>query len=158
MTDMTSGTPNPERPLVLITGAAGSIGSDVAAALEGDYRVVGLDLKCGGANVPCYEVDLSDEDAVDQALDDFCAEHGRDVAAVVHLAAYFDFSGEESPLYEKVNETGTRNLMRALGGIPIGRPNTPDEVADLIAFLASDRAATIHGTEVVIDGGTVPTV
>jgi NAD(P)-dependent dehydrogenase (short-subunit alcohol dehydrogenase family)/ketosteroid isomerase-like protein len=49
-------------------------------------------------------------------------------------------------------------LMRALGGIPIGRPNAPDEVAELIAFLASDRAPTLHGAEYVIDGGTVPTV
>ena len=49
-------------------------------------------------------------------------------------------------------------LMRSLGGIPIGRPNTPDEVAELIAFLASDRAATLHGAEYAIDGGTVPTV
>ncbi len=48
--------------------------------------------------------------------------------------------------------------MQSLGGIPIGRPSTPAEVANLIAFLASERAATITGTEYVIDGGTVPTV
>lgn len=52
---------------------------------------------------------------------------------------------------------GKRMIMDALGGIPVGRPSTPAEVANLIAFLASDRAATITGTEVVIDGGTVPT-
>ena len=54
-------------------------------------------------------------------------------------------------------EGGRRIIMDSLGGIPIGRPSTPEEVAGLIAFLASDRAATITGTEYVIDGGTVPT-
>jgi NAD(P)-dependent dehydrogenase (short-subunit alcohol dehydrogenase family) len=54
-------------------------------------------------------------------------------------------------------EEGKRMIMASLGGIPLGRPSSPEEVASLIAFLASDRAASITGTEYVIDGGTVPT-
>jgi NAD(P)-dependent dehydrogenase (short-subunit alcohol dehydrogenase family) len=54
-------------------------------------------------------------------------------------------------------EGARRGLMASLGGIPIGRPAKPSEVADLIAFLVSPRAASITGTEYVIDGGTVPT-
>jgi NAD(P)-dependent dehydrogenase (short-subunit alcohol dehydrogenase family) len=51
-----------------------------------------------------------------------------------------------------------QKLMEMLGGIPLGRPNQPGEVAELVAFLASDRASAITGTEYVIDGGTIPTV
>ncbi|WP_430512812.1 SDR family oxidoreductase [Pannonibacter phragmitetus] len=55
-------------------------------------------------------------------------------------------------------EGGKKIIMDALGGIPLGRPSKPEEVANLIAFLASGRAASITGSEHIIDGGTVPTV
>lgn len=55
-------------------------------------------------------------------------------------------------------EVARQSILDALGGIPIGRPARPDEIAETIAFLASDRASAIHGTEITVDGGTVPTV
>lgn len=55
-------------------------------------------------------------------------------------------------------EGGKRIIMQSLGGIPLGRPAKPQEVADLITFLVSPRAGSVSGSEHLIDGGTVPTV
>lgn len=48
-------------------------------------------------------------------------------------------------------------LVEARSGVPLGRFTEPDEVANLVTYLVSDRAATITGTTVLIDGGLDPT-
>lgn len=103
-----------DKPLVVITGAAGDIGSTLARILDSDYTVVGLDRKGTPAPGELIEVDLTSDESVDHALQTLRDRHGSSIATVVHLAAYFDFTGEEHALYEQVNVEGTRRLLRAL--------------------------------------------
>ncbi|EAQ04695.1 hypothetical protein OB2597_05415 [Pseudooceanicola batsensis HTCC2597] len=115
---VTGDTEASSKPLIVVTGAGGSLGSALTRRLAGDYEVMGLDLDEGEGIIGC---DITDPESVDAALETIRDTHGDHIAAVIHLAAYFDFSGEESPLYDKVNVEGTRNLLRALGRFRVDR-------------------------------------
>ena len=102
--------------IVLITGSSGFIGRALAARLSSRYRVVGLDLfpPPKGSDIETIRLDLTDDEAVRQAMEEIAAKHGKRIASVVHLAAYYDLSGEPNPKYQEVTLEGTRRLLREL--------------------------------------------
>jgi nucleoside-diphosphate-sugar epimerase len=104
------------QPVVVITGASGLIGSRLAAALANRCQVVGLDLKppVDDSAMTFIECDLTETESVAAAMQTAKDQFGPRLASVVHLAAYYDFSGEPSPLYDELTVDGTRRLLQAL--------------------------------------------
>lgn len=111
-----------DKELVLITGSSGLIGTGLQQALVSGYRVVGFDVDEPQTSVPgsaWIECDLTDDSSVRAALSRLREDHGQRMAAVVHLAAYADFSGEPSPMYDKLTVQGTRRLIQGLDGFEV---------------------------------------
>jgi nucleoside-diphosphate-sugar epimerase len=129
---------NQQRPIVLITGVAGQLGSALKKFLGKQYRVVGLDLPDNSCDI---SVDLTSAESCKKALEEFKQQYGHRIAGVIHLAAYFDFSGKPSPLYDKINCQGTRNLLQALQDFDVERfiysstmlVHRPGEIGEVIS-------------------------
>jgi nucleoside-diphosphate-sugar epimerase/uncharacterized membrane protein len=108
----------PKRNIVLITGCNGRIGSAVMQRLTGRFSdVVGFDRNAPTPAPPdCVRipVDIASYDSVREGLRILREHHGTHIAAVVHLAAYYDFLGKPSQKYNEITVEGTANLLRGL--------------------------------------------
>lgn len=106
-----------EKETILITGSSGLVGSAAVNQLAGQFRVVGFDLE-GPPHPPaaaeCVCVDLTSDDSVRAGLDRVRQGYGQRIASVIHLAAYYDFSGEPSPKYNQITVQGTERLLKGL--------------------------------------------
>jgi nucleoside-diphosphate-sugar epimerase len=102
-------------PTILITGVSGLVGSAIVPRLKPDYTVVGLDISQEtDLDIEILDMDLTDDKSVRDVLKRIKESHGSEIASIIHLAAYYDFTGEDSPLYEKLTVEGTRRLLREL--------------------------------------------
>lgn len=112
------------RDKVIVTGSSGLIGRLVCERLSSDFHVIGFD-RPGEPHPPeeaeKVDVDLTSDDSVREALEGVKRRHGDRLASVVHLAAYYDFSGKPSDLYESVTVRGTERLLAGLAGFRTGQ-------------------------------------
>lgn len=108
-----------QKPVVLITGSEGRLGKAIVAELGDAYTVVGFERKCAGAD--CISVDITSDEVLAKACNELRRHYGNRLASVIHLAAFYDFSGEPNPLYDEVNVKGTRRLLRALQSFDVGQ-------------------------------------
>lgn len=106
-----------EREVVIVTGGSGLIGTATARRLAPKFEVIGLDRKPPRRQiegVTHVDLDLTSDHSVADAFAGIRRTHGTRIASVIHLAAYYDFSGAPSPLYEEVTLRGTGRLLAAL--------------------------------------------
>jgi nucleoside-diphosphate-sugar epimerase len=105
------------RAIILVTGSSGFIGSAVVERFAEHVTAIGLDRPGAPHPPPAAEridVDLSSDESVRDGLRYARQRHGDRLASVIHLAAYYDFSGEPNPLYEEITVRGTERLLRGL--------------------------------------------
>jgi NAD(P)-dependent dehydrogenase (short-subunit alcohol dehydrogenase family) len=155
-----------------------ALNSNLLAAVRLDRRLLPSMLEQGSGviihvssiqrRLPLFEATLAYA-AAKAALSNYSKglsnEVGPKGVRVVSVAPGFIETSAATALIDRLaassgtdRKTAREQLMASLGGIPLGRPGLPAEVAELVAFLASDRAASITGSEYVIDGGTIPTI
>lgn len=106
-----------QKPLVIVTGGSGLIGHHLTQRLVDRYTVVVLDIKkldppIEGAD--WQECDFTNDESVSKVLSQIRDQYGSNLASVIHLAAYYDFSGDPSPLYDELTVQGTRRLLEGL--------------------------------------------
>lgn len=106
-----------QKPAILITGVSGMIGSAICRQFGDDYHIIGVDVEPPHEHFEAlnfHQVDLTDAESVESTMETVRNQTGGHLASVLHLAAYYDFSGKDSPLYQKLTIAGTKRLLRAL--------------------------------------------
>jgi nucleoside-diphosphate-sugar epimerase/uncharacterized membrane protein len=110
--------------VVVITGASGFLGRALASRLADRYALVGLDFVIPDEAQPSIDmvrVDLTSDASAKEAMERVRAGHGSRIASVVHLAGYYDLSGDPSPKYQEVTVRGTERLLRELQAFELGQ-------------------------------------
>lgn len=105
-----------KRSTIIITGSNGFIGNAISNRLREKYNVIGFDQTIPKESkiAANFEVDIASAESISRALLKVSEQFGQEIASVIHLAAYYSFAEQESPLYDKITVKGTESLLNQL--------------------------------------------
>lgn len=115
---------NAAKEVIVITGSSGRIGTRLMKRLAKKFDVIGLDKMPNPFPLPdveCINFDITSEESIRAAMERIHYAYGEKIASVIHLAAYYDFSGEPSPMYEEVTVKGTEKFLNVLQNFQVGQ-------------------------------------
>lgn len=103
-------------PWIIITGATGFLGGQLVRQMRKEYRIFALDLRPPqatnapeGPGIEWFQVDIGRFDQLREVFNHIRGKGGAQL--LLHMAAYYDFSGEDHPEYLRTNVQGTRNVL-----------------------------------------------
>ena len=103
--------------VILVTGACGRIGTRVIQRFCKDYNIVAFDIvepKQQYENTEFVKMDLSSDENVAQGFELVRNKYGNNIVSMIHLAAYYSFSGAHPELYDVITVHGTGRLLKEL--------------------------------------------
>lgn len=110
------------KKIVIVTGSCGRIGASVVRRLGKTYPIVGFELLkaiYASDQEELVPVDLSSDESVHQAFAHIRSTYGTKIVSVIHLAAFYSFTEQHSPLYTQITVKGTERLLKALKGFEV---------------------------------------
>lgn len=138
-------------PRIVLTGASGFVGRHILDALKGRYKIHAIarrSQKQSDApihpNILWHRVDIGDYEALAAVFSRIRELGGADIC--IHLAAYYDFTGEEHPEYERTNIMGLRNILELCQTLKLKR----------FIFASSTAACKFRPPDQIIDESTPP--
>ncbi len=100
--------------VILVTGSNGRIGSRVVERFADEYQVVGFDIvppKKPHPKLHFIKMDLSSDESITAGMREVKEKFGNTVTSMVHLAAYYSFTGDKPELYDVITVGGTEKLL-----------------------------------------------
>ncbi len=108
---------NTRKPVLILSGASGFIGRHFLDTFKEDFYIYAIARRTQHAagiaqhkNIVWIRLDIADEQKVKQIIENITRNGGADY--FIHLAAFYDFSNQKNPEYERTNVRGTENFLK----------------------------------------------